>query len=210
MAEPTYSSYTERLYLRLPEFFRVADADHGWPLKTYISLVGDVAGEAEELVDDWLDNGTLADPVTAEAEWLPWLAQHVGVALSASLTEAEQRDAIQYASAGWQAGTKLAVANAAKTALTGAKYALVVDHCTSVVAGVPVAGTVWDVCVVTKPTETPDAPAVLAAIVAKGAKPAGVVLHHSLYEATWDQIEAANPTWAHWDGQTWDQLESTA
>ena len=44
----------------------------------------------------------------------------------------------------------------------------------------------------------------------KGAKPAGVVLHHLTYSATWEIIETAFPTWTliETNGVTWANIES--
>lgn len=148
------------------------------------------------------DTSDLGDPTTADAAWLPWMAQLVGVDLNPDLTPTQARDAVRYASAGWRAGTRSAVADAARSELTGTKYAAVYDHSISGIGN----GGVWDVLVVTRPTETPDPNAVLAAIVAKGAKPAGVVLHHRSFESTWDTVVAVNPTWADYT-ETWDQIQ---
>lgn len=151
----------------------------------YVRYAGVLTGTTSDLVN----------PDTADDEWLDWLGQLVGVRLAPTLDHAARVDAVKYASAGWQAGTKTAVANAAKTALTGSKYAAVYDHSTDQVNGLGTAG-IWDVLVVTRVSETASTAAVLAAIVAKGAKPAGVTLHIRAYQATWAQIESEYPTWA--------------
>lgn len=217
MAGP-FSTFTERLYGRLPEHYRDADAVQtgDQPLRRYLSLMGDQAGEVEELVDriDFVpeheggiagDTSDLVDHAEAEEAWLPWLGQLVGAQIDPGLTEAEKRDAIEFAPAGWRAGNKAAIADAARTALTGTKYAQVYDHMEDV--GVP--GGEWDVLVVTKPAETPDPALVLVAIVAKNAKPAGVVLHHGEYSADWGDVEAAAPTWADWEALgSWAGIET--
>lgn len=137
------------------------------------------------------DTSDLTDPQTADAEWLPWLAQLVGVPLTADMSEAERRDAVQYASSGWRAGTKSAIADAAKSALIGSRYAKVYDH--SVAS--PGDGGVWDVLIVTRGTETPDVAAVLSAVIRRAAKPAGVVLRHRAYESEWSAQESQFPSW---------------
>lgn len=189
MARPTVGVTTERLYARLPEFYRDADAPLDYPLLRYESLVADQASELE-VIADRLDTD-LADPLLADDGWLDWLAQAVGVRLNPAMTPAERRDAVAYSPNGWRAGTRQAVADAARTALTGTKYAKVYDHSNTDVGG----GTLWDVLVVTRAEETPDASLVLAAIVTKGAKPAGVVLYHRVYSATWTTWETTMPTW---------------
>jgi hypothetical protein len=135
----------------------------------------------------------LVTPELADDAWLPWLAQLVGVRLNVGLDRQARVDSIRYASAGWRGGTKAAVADAARSALTGTKFVAVYDHSTEAGIG---AGGPWDVLLITRLTETPDVSAVLAAVVAKKAKPAGVMLHHVAYNATWAQIVAAYPTWA--------------
>lgn len=191
-----------RLYSRLPEHYRVADAAAGQPLRRWLAGIGSQIGQLELLINriDFYntndggqpgDTSDLTDPETADLRWLPWLAQLVGVRLDPSLTDAEQRDAVTYASAGWRAGTKQAVADAARTALIGSKYAQVHDH--SVFT--PGDGGVWDVLIITRGTETPDPAAVLRTVIAHGAKPAGVRLHHRGYDTSWDTVTANFPTW---------------
>ena len=220
MAQPAVHETTLELYRRLPAFYRTADGGQvDWPLLRYLSLLGDQLGELSDLQTriDYVapddggapgDTSDLSDPATADQAWLPWLAQHLGVVLPPRLTEAEKRDAVAYASAGWRAGTKTAVADAAKTVLTGSKYARLYDHATTRIdAGT---ATVWDVLIVTRPSETPDVQAVLDTVVAKGAKPAGVELHHEAYSASWATLETQRPTWADWEAAgSWQNLEET-
>jgi hypothetical protein len=51
----------------------------------------------------------------------------------------------------------------------------------------------------------------LAAIVAAGQKPAGVLLHSQDFAATWAVVEATYPTWADWETApgTWRRIEET-
>lgn len=220
MPEPAVSATTERLYDRLPEHYRNADQDAAgdYPLKRYLSLVVDQEGEVETLLDrlDYVpadeggDGGAsdLVDPLTAENRWLDWLAQHVGALLEPVLTEAERRDAVSFAPGGWRSGNKQAIRDAARTELTGTKYAAVYDHSTDASA-IGAAGE-WDVLVVTRPSETPAAAAVLEAIRRKRAKPAGVLLYWKAYEASWDTIEANLATWDAIEAAgSWDQIQET-
>lgn len=50
MSEPTYSPFTERMYSRLPEIMRDADAINDYALKHYISAIGDVEDQVERLI----------------------------------------------------------------------------------------------------------------------------------------------------------------
>lgn len=233
---PYMSTLVHRLYHRLPEVYRTMDArDSTWIFKRYLGGMLSTAGEVDDMVDrllghnpagpdtpepwslaadeleQWRDTrrnepSLLGDPANAPAEWLPWLAQLLGSRLDPSASENEQRDTITYATSGWRGGTRSAIADAARTALTGTRYARVVPHYVPGGSGGIAPGDIWDITIVTRLSETPDPGEVLGAILRKGVKPAGVVLHHATYEATWDQQEAVYPTWADREGVSWDQL----
>lgn len=215
MARPVVHPIVEQWYAELPEHYRVADAAQlgpDFPLLRFMSLIGDQLGDAVDLVDriQYLppdeggapgDTSDLVDPTTADPEWLPWLGRLVGVLLPPALTVAERRDAVAFASSGWRAGTKEAIADAARSALTGTRYVRINDH---------YGGDQWRIEVRTRSTETPSVPAVLAAIEAKDAKPAGVELVPTMYATTWAQLEALRPTWADWEAAgSWEVLEET-
>lgn len=212
MARPVVSGYTERLYGRLEEFRREADAEQDYPLLRYLSLLGDQAGEVEELLDrfDYVstadggqpgDTSDLVDPATADAAWLPWLAQHVGAVLPRGIAEAEQRVTIESAAGGFQAGSRPALAAVARRALTGAQYVNITAH---------LEGNVWVIGLATAEEDTPSIAAVIAAIVEADAKPAGYRLEVTFYSASWDTLEAAYATSDEWDAVTsWDALEQT-
>lgn len=234
---PYMSTLVDRLYQRLPEIYRRLDArDSTWALKRYLGAAMQQAGAIDDTVtaiagedpigpadpypcamdpDDlalWRAARTvrpsaLADPDQADVAWLPWLAQLVGARLDPAASEAEKRDTIKYATSGWRAGTRQAIADAARTALTGSKFAKVLPHTIPASGGGTQPGGVWDVTVVTRVAETPDVSAVLGAIERKGVKPAGVVLHHTAYTSTWDLLEARFPTWADIETATWAQIE---
>lgn len=235
---PEMSTLADRLYQRLPEVYRTFDAtDLTWPLKRYIAGMVKVAGQLDDMVeaitgdrpigptapepwalpDDELavwrelrENrpSALADPVQAEAAWLPWLAQLVGARLDPAASETEQRDTILYATSGWRGGTRAAIADAARSALTGTKYARVMPH-TKPDGGALIAGTAWDITIVTRLSETPAIGAVLGAVLRKGVKPAGAVLWHHPYAAAWDDVTTEYATWAERNGVSWRTIEET-
>jgi hypothetical protein len=221
MSEPIYDAVTERFYYRrLSQMYRDADAAQGWPLKSWLSGILAQQQVAETLLDRFLyttpdvgglagDTSDLVDPATADAAWLPWLGQLVGARLDTSLPVADQRTAIAGAITGLRAGSKAAIANAAKKNLTGTKTVSVVDHSTD--TGSLGSGGQWDVLIVTVASETPMGTAqVIADVIAAGQKPAGVQLWCKTFEASWSVIEAARPAWATgWDGFTWRQIEET-
>lgn len=231
---PTVTVFADRLYHRLPEVYRTFDADQGWLLKRYLSAVTGAADDIGTLVErmrgsraigpadpqPWalapdelaeyranrVDRpSALGDPTQADTAWLYWLASLVGARLDAAASEAEQRDTIQYATSGYRAGTRRAMEDAARSALTGSRYARCVPHARpdGVTPGP------WDVTIITRASETPDPDAVVGAILRKGVKPAGVRLFTATTEATWDTVEAVFPTWTDWDAATWDRLEES-
>lgn len=205
MAAPAVGVTTDRMYRRLPELYRDADALEDFDLLRFLSLVVDQASEMEAIYER-LAVGEHLDAQAADAAWLPWLAQLLGVRLVAGLTEVETRDAVSSGSSGWRAGTKAAVAAAAQSVLTGTRYAKVYDHSTSTGAGLGTASE-WDVLVVTRSSETPDPAVVLDAIVRKRAKPAGVVLHHQDYESDWAALEALGSWNAIEALGSWDAMQ---
>lgn len=218
MARPVVHAHTERLYARsIPGVYRDADeaqagGPSGYPFLRYLDLIGAQAGELEDLYDriNYVpledggapgDTSELVDPDLADAAWLPWLAQLVGVRLRPLQTEAEQRASIAGASTGWRAGTRSAIEAVAATTLIGARDVDTIPH---------YGGDRWVLGVRTRPVETPDPAATLAAIVNAEVKPAGVDLVHVAYAASWDTLEAAYPTWDDWEAAgSWDVLEST-
>jgi len=235
---PYMSALVDRLWDRLPETYRRMDAnDLTWPFKRYLGGVLDHAGTidatitavagdrpvgpaapepwglAPDELERWREArvtrpSALADPDQAEASWLPWLAQLVGARLDPAATEAERRDTIRYATSGWRGGTRGAIEDAARSALTGTRFVRAVPHSVPSESGGIEPGTVWDITIVTRTAETPDPDAVLGAVLRKGVKPAGAVLWHASYQATWDQIEAILPTWADWeDAGGWTAIE---
>lgn len=234
---PVVSDAAQRLYDRLPEVYRTFDADQDWLLLRYLGaccagladideLIGRVRGSrpvgvatpvpwglsnAVEL-DQWVTArqqawSALGDPANADAAWLPWLATLVGARLDPGADEAERRDTIRYATSGWRAGTRSAIADAARSALSGSRYALVLAHTRVSGGGDVETGDWWDITIITRGTETPDPAAVLGAVVRKGVKPAGIELHHKAYSATWAEIAAAYPTWAERAGRTWAEIQ---
>lgn len=191
----------------------------GFPLKKYISSVGDQVDEVDIICkrvdftspDEGVvaDTSDLVDPMTADESWLPWLAQLVGISLQTNLNAEEQRDAIRSAVSGYRSGTKGAIVASAQSALTGTKFAKVYDHSTSAEDGIGKGGQ-WDVLIVTRASETPSGADVLDTVVRKGVKPAGVRLYHRTFSTPWSTIESVAPTWADWESYTWQELEELA
>ena len=211
---PVVSTLTHAVYDQLPEIYHLADSaqadgPNAYPLLRFLTCVGDIAQPMDTLyarlaylapsdggpAAGFGSTSDLVDPATADAAWLPWLAQTVGMHLDTSLSVAAQRDAVAGAATGRQAGTRAAIIAAASTGLIGSRFCQVMDH-TTVVMGSPAPGGQWDITLITRSDETPDVPSVLAAVVAAGAKPAGVLLHHAVYASSWAKLTLNYPTWA--------------
>lgn len=215
MTEPVFTESTERLWERMPGVYKFEDAQHEWQMKRWLSGVVDVFGDVDTLIDrikyvppedgpELQDlHSDLVDPNQADAAWLPWLAQLVGVHFDYLLTEVQKRERIASAIGGVRAGTKAAIIQAVQAVLTGTKTVYVYPF-SNAVGGIN-AGTQWEVLIMTLAAETVSD--VVQAVVNAGAKPAGVKLYHVTYGATWTTVEAAKPTWTNWDATTWEQLE---
>lgn len=191
---------TDRLEAGLPDAFRDADnTDPRRPLRRYLEVaLGD--GDALEVLLDRLGTD-LADPRRADAAWLPWLAQLVGLTLPADATEQTRRDLLSSRAGGYLTGTRSAIVAAARAALTGTRSATVqpVLNGDEFLVGLRTLG-----------SETPSTDAVLDAIERAGARPAGYDVEVTFYAASWDTLEAAYPTSAAWDAvPSWAQLEET-
>lgn len=231
---PFVSPAAQRLYDRLPRVYHILDERNGWAFKRYISgavapfaeidtLVERILGsrpvgparpepvdaEPDELAR-WRDarrhvNSALTDPDLADAAWLPFVAQLLGTYLDPMSSEVERRDTIRGATSGYRGGTAAALADAARSALTGSRYVLV-QRGTRTDGG---AATMWDVSLRTRASETPSPELVIPTVLRKGAKPAGVRLWHATFGTSWDVLEARFPTWADWESRTWDSIEES-
>lgn len=236
---PAVNPFAQRLWARIPQAYRDFDALDGYPFLLYLDAVTQLPGDLHTTIEriagerasgpatpePWSLNAeqlarwrasrvnrlsALGDPFQADNEWLDWLAQFVGARLDWAGDVTTRRNAVRYAVSGWKAGTRPSIEYAARPMLTGSQYA----KCMPFTRADEVTPTEWDVAIITRSSETPDPDAVLDAIARAGVKPAGVVLHHKLFEASWDILEARRPTWELWeeDAQgvvTWDRLADT-
>lgn len=229
---PFVSSVAQRLWERLPRVYRILDERQDWAFKRYLAGVTAPLGDLDTLVDRitgsrpvgpatpvpvdmepdelarWRDarryvNSALTDPDLANTEWLPYIAQLLGAYLDPLSSEVERRDIIRGATSGYRGGTRAALADAARSALTGSRYVLV-QTATRTDGG---AATMWDISLRTRASETPNAELVVPTVLRKGAKPAGVRLWHATFGTPWDRIEALFPTWDDWEARTWDTIE---
>lgn len=119
----------------------------GYPLLRYLSLLFDEVGTVEALLDritfrgsgaggvllgeGSMGDGTLGsegtsalvDPGAADASWLPWIAQLLGVRLDLTLAPDQQRTVLETPEDAWEHGTPSAIIDLAKTKLTATKAA---------------------------------------------------------------------------------------
>lgn len=216
MPAPDVHPFTEQVYDGLPEAWRRIDEQRGYPHLRWLACLLDQAGDIVDLIEriDYVpehaggdpgDTSDLVDPLTADIAWLPWQAQLVGALLAPSLTEAERRDAIAFASSGWRGGNKAGIADAARTVLTGTKLALVYPHTSIDGSGQRQPDTWPHITLVTRQSETPDPDAVVPAVEAKNAVPAGGKVHHSFWRSTWADRHQHAPTWADMPA-TWTEV----
>lgn len=192
---PPVHPVTQRLFDSLPGLYQEADVDG--LLRRWLSLLVDQLGEVSYLADriDFVpfDEGgrggtsDLLDPGTADAVWLAWMAQLVGVRLQMGMTVAQQRAAIAGSSSGQLAGTFGAILAAVRPLLTGTQYVEVLSHYND---------DPWQVAIRTVDSESPDDETLLGAVASADAKPAGVLLLRVPYAASWGMVESRYPTWA--------------
>lgn len=220
MAAPPLTPFTADWLTQLPAFIRAADPATDYHLAKLLITLGDqadVVRQALRRIDFIpLDEGgtgtpsALADGTTADAAWLKWLALALGVPARGNRTTIDLRAAITNAGSGWRGPTRAAVADAARSALTGTRFVEVRDHYTA--GGGAGTGSVtsqWQLGVVTLDSQTPDRAAVLAAIDTAGVKPAGVQITSEKYAATIARLESTYLTVGAYDGLTVQQVEET-
>lgn len=132
---------TARMWLRLPDCYRDADATASgqgtsgtpvsFPLLRWLACLVDQAGYVEGLIDRFTSPTTsdLVNPATADAGWLPWLGQLVGVNIPTPPPNvAEARTLIANAITGTPKGSKGSIVAAVTPLLTGAGTVTVTDH----------------------------------------------------------------------------------
>lgn len=232
---PYISVAAQRMYERLPRIYRILDERNGWALKRYLAGAVHFAGDIDTMIErirgarpvgpampepwdleadelaDWRAarrdvNSALTDPDLANPSWLSYIAQLLGAYLDPRSSLAERRDTIRFATSGYRGGTSAALADAARSALTGSRYVMV-QKWTRGDGDVP---SVWDITLRTRASETPvSSQEVIDTVIRKGAKPAGVRLWHTTYGTPWDLVEARFPTWEDWELRPWDAIEES-
>ncbi len=137
----------------------------------------------------------------APVEWLPWLAQWVGVRIPAGLDEVSTRLRIAETD-GFNRGSVGAIMGAARQHLTGTRTVLLRERYD---ASDPLVDSAYHLLVNTYASETPDPALVLEALIAQ--KPAGIILTYEAVDgqdyqqvvdtfATYQDVKDAYPTYA--------------
>lgn len=156
------------------------------------------------------ETSDLVDARTADAEWLEWIAQLTGANLTSVYDVSSKRFALVNNYLGFKAGSRAALEAAVTQYLTGTKYSRVYPRRDGAGGSLVSIGTQWDVLIVTKSEETPSGADLIANIIGKGAKPAGVILHHVAYTWSWSVLESVFTTWTSIDATgSWNSLETT-
>lgn len=160
MTEPIFDSTTEQFWERLPSTYKQQDALQNWQFKRYISGIAGQENDVDSLLERFsyvspedgpgYRTADLVDPNTADAAWLPWLSQLVGVRFQPGETIPDQRADIINALGGTKAGTKAAMIQAAQKVLVGTKNVQLYDHTISAIGD----GGEWDMLIITATTET--------------------------------------------------------
>lgn len=178
------TQFTDDWWSRFPEQTREFDAALGDPQYRWLELLGHQGDQVRGIVDriDYDPDAVGTSELVDPDRVAPEWA----------------RWARQLYSTSPYAGTARGLEQTAKTLLWGSKYVRI----TKALDGNP-----WRIGVRTRTSETPDG--VEAALNAPGVKPAGYTVVHSTYEAPWDTVESAFPTWDAVDASTWDTIEET-
>lgn len=132
----------DRILARLPEVYRLEDADLGNPLRRFVALIADQITPIDDITDRGAGN---ADPQIVPPNWLGWLGQVCGVAVDARESVATQRARITDP-ARHRHGSAHALAELVRPLLAGTQTVDVVPHWR---------GNPWLICIRTIEAETP-------------------------------------------------------
>jgi hypothetical protein len=169
-------SFRPRIIRYLPD--RVYDsiapltANDNGDLRAYVDSIGQMTREIEDLARDDADGNpgwsSILDADRCPVQFLPWLAQAVGVVLPDGLSEADQRTYIK-STDGWKRGRPAAIKAAPIKHLTGDRTVLLYERTPDA----------YGFTVITFTAQTPDSALVLADLLA--AKPAGLNLTYVVH-----------------------------
>lgn len=167
-----------------------ADEELGNPLLRFVQAWTHGLAAIDAVVRDNVETGvpgygSVMDPRTAPAAWLPWLAQFVGTRLSPSDSPTEQRHRIENVE-GLRRGSAQTIRSAAERTLTGSKYLVINERHL---------GSAYRLAIRTLASETPDPDTVRRDLMAQ--KPAGIVLNYqAISTITYGDIAATKSSYA--------------
>jgi len=157
-----------------------ADAEHGNALVIYVGSMGDLLFQevedyaSDDPVTDAIGWSALVDVERVPDKGLDWLAQFVGISLTAGIPTADRRQQLRDLP-NWRRGTVDALRNAPKPYLTGNKTVIFRERWNVSDPGPDYPGYLT---VITYTPETVDALAVAAALISQ--KPAGIILDYEV------------------------------
>jgi hypothetical protein len=122
---------------------------NNFPMLRWFASMIDQAGDIEALLNRFSDPTAcaLTDPMQADAEWLPWLAQFLGKQVTfPTANETATRNMLAGAFTSAQPGTKPGIKQTVQAVLSGTQSVTVTDHFD---------GDPWQIEVATLASETP-------------------------------------------------------
>jgi hypothetical protein len=194
---PTLESFAAALYDAIYPLTEL-DGQTGWHLAKFAGALGEMFQPVADVARDTPEGpgwSAVLDLQRCPDEWLPWLAQFVGVALLAGSSPDDMRERIA-GTDGFKRGTPESIRVATQATLTGTRHVTLRER-DSNSADPP-----YTLEVVTLTGETPDPAATRAAILAQ--KPGGIVLAYrtvagqdwqGVTAKTWRQARATYATW---------------
>lgn len=196
LAGVTISPWTRRWWNTLPAAYRLADRDEAeFTMLRYMEGAGSVAGQIQDLSNDWWD-GKFTDPERCPpGRPLRWLARMMGVKPGGTDDETRARVMAVAESGRAPAGSRQAIADAVRPYLTGTKQVMVQPSQT-----VPF---LIQIFVRADEAPEPGGAAGLAIVSQKvqemGIAPAGYRVQLIAAMSTWDAWEADVEVDAGWD-----------
>lgn len=175
---PVMGSAGAELYAELWQIADNLDETYDYVLAKVCEALGKMRQQSMDLFEDREVDGHLRagysqmlDVERAPVAVLPYLAQFVGAAVTVGAPEEQQRDEVRR-KAGQARGRPASLISAVQATLTGDRTVRLIER---------VGGNAWQVVVITRTAETPDAAATLKAALSQ--KPIGIVLTHIVSDA---------------------------
>lgn len=169
--DPQGANFAARLFEQLLPFQAIDQLGHLWALCDGIyamfQAVEELTAERPDGLSGWAN---MVDINACPSQYLPYLAQFVGAEVKLGLSDADQRAYI-LSLPGFNRGRPATIISEVQATLTGGKFVDLQER----------TPTAWRYAVVTKPSETPNPAATIAALQAQ--KPGPDQFQHLLVEA---------------------------